>query len=502
MKLIDFFYFKCFVLYNLLIAKSCLLSNSIYFTMEILHVSAECYPYAKAGGLGDVVGALPKYQNKSGHISKVVIPMYRTKFLYENEFEVVHKGAFTMANYWLNYTIIKESTNRLGFDLYLVDIFNLLDRQKIYGYDDDTERFTAFQIAVVDWINNWNHLPDIIHAHDHHSGLIPFMIKNCVGYKKLSSIPTVFTIHNAQYQGWMSWDKSNYIPEWDKRKWGLLDWNKIINPLASAIKCASSVTTVSSGYLEELKYNANGLEKLFEYERGKCNGIVNGIDEEVWNPVTDIYLDKNYSTKDVAVGKLANKKVLCEQFGLDEAKPLIVFIGRLVSEKSADLLPQAISDALYHLEGKMNFLILGSGDHKVENALQQLNHHFVGYYNAQIGYNEKLSHQMYAGADFLLMPSRVEPCGLNQMYAMRYGTVPVVRNTGGLKDTVKDFGEKGGYGICFNDATIWDITYSIHRAVKLYNDEEPLKKIIKKIMKIDNSWQKSTARYIDLYESL
>ena len=470
--------------------------------MEIIHVSAECYPYAKAGGLGDVIGALPKYQNKLGHIAKVVVPMYRTKFLYENEFEVVHKGGFGMAHYWFNYTVIKESTNQLGFDLYLVDIFNLLDREKIYGYDDDTERFTAFQIAVVDWISKWEHMPDIIHVHDHHAALIPFMLQNCFAYSHLSSIPTVLTIHNAQYQGWMSWDKSNYLPEWDKWKWGLLEWDKTINSLASGVRCSSKVTTVSPGYLNELKYNANGLEMLFEYEKGKCVGILNGIDEEVWDPATDTYIETQYSVDDADVGKAVNKKILCDQFGLDEKKPLIIFIGRLVGEKAADLLPQAISDSLYYINSEMNFLILGNGDPIVENQLQQLNGQFMGYYNSKIGYNEKLAHQMYAGADFLLMPSRVEPCGLNQMYAMRYGTIPMVRNTGGLKDTVKDIGDDGGYGICFNQASVGDITHSVYRAVELYKDQERINEIRKQIMQIDHSWENSAGKYIGIYQTL
>jgi starch synthase len=468
--------------------------------MEIIHVSAECYPVAKAGGLGDVVGALPKYQNQIGNIAKVVMPMYRTKFLYENQFEVVHKGGFWMGHFWFDYTVIKESTNRLGFDLYLIDINGMLDREKVYGYDDDTERFTAFQIAVVDWISKWQHMPDVIHVHDHHTALIPFMMQNCYAYKHLSSMPTVLTIHNAQYQGWMSWDKINYLPDWDRWKWGLLDWNKNINPLACGIRCAAKVTTVSPGYLDELKYNANGLENLFEFEKGKCIGILNGIDEEVWDAETDTYIETQYNTEDVNAGKSANKKILCEQFGLDEKKPLIVFIGRLVGEKAADLLPQAISDSLYFIEDKMNFLILGSGDPLVESQLQQMNGHFMGYYNSQIGYNEKLAHQMYAGADFLLMPSRVEPCGLNQMYAMRYGTIPMVRNTGGLKDTVKDFGETDGYGICFNQASVGDITYSIYRAVELYKQKNRIIKIRKQIMQIDHSWENSAGRYVELYE--
>jgi starch synthase len=469
--------------------------------MEIIHVSAECYPVAKAGGLGDVVGALPKYQNKLGHNAKVIMPMYHTKFLYEHEFDVVHKGAFAMAHYWLDYTIIKEKKNVLGFELYLVDIFGLLDREKVYGYEDDITRFTAFQIAVVDWMSKWDFRPDILNVHDHQAALIPFMIQNCFAYRHLSSIKTILTIHNAQYQGWMGWDQSNFIPDWDKYKWGLLDWEKNINPLASAIKCAAKVNTVSPGYLEELRVEANGLENLFEYERGKCFGILNGIDFDVWNPETDHFIEQNFGVDSFQENKIINKRVLCTQFNLDEKKPLIVFIGRLVHEKAADLLPQAIGDSIYYMEGQMNFLVLGSGDPFVENHLNNLHSHFFGYYNSMIGYNEKLSHQMYAGADFLLMPSRVEPCGLNQMYALRYGTIPIVRRTGGLKDTVKDFGEEGGFGICFNDASVGDICYSVHRAVELFQQKEKMNQIKKQIMQIDHSWEKSAQIYINLYNS-
>ncbi len=470
--------------------------------MEIIHVSAECYPVAKAGGLGDVVGALPKYQNQLGHTAKVVMPMYRTKFLYQHEFDEIHKGSFGMGEYWFNYTIIREKTNELGFELYLVDINGLLDREAVYGYNDDTERFTAFQIAVVDWIAQWQYQPDIVHVHDHQTGLIPFMMQNCFSYRHLATIPTVLTIHNAQYQGVMGWDKSRYLPNWNTWEWGKLDWHKNINPLASAVKCVSKFTTVSQTYLEEMRSNANGLENLFEFEKGKSSGILNGIDDVVWDPATDAYLDPNYTKENTADGKMANKKVLCDMFELELDKPLFIFIGRLVHEKAADLLPQAIYDAVYHLEGKMNFLILGSGEPSVEWELENMKSQLAGYYNSKIGYNEKLSHQMYAGGDFLLMPSRVEPCGLNQMYAMRYGTVPIVRNTGGLRDTVIDYGETGGYGIRFNDATVWDITYSIHRALEMYSQPQLLKKIRQTIMELDFSWETSAVQYINLYKSL
>ena len=470
--------------------------------MEIIHISAECYPVAKAGGLGDVVGALPKYQCKAGHIAKVVMPMYRTKFLYENEWTVDFKGNANLGSWFFDFTIIKESTNKLGFDLFLVDINGLLDRQRIYGYDDDAERFTAFQIAVASWMSSWEHNPDVVHCHDHHTGLLPFMMQYCYDFKKLSSIPTVFTIHNAQYQGWMGWDKSRYIPRWDLWKRGMLDWADAINPLASAIKCATRVTTVSWSYMEELRFNSNGLEKLFEYERGKCIGILNGIDNEVWNPVNDKYLTDHYSVKKVTAGKQKNKESLCVQFSLDPEKPLFVFIGRLVGEKAAEILPDAIKTSLYYTQGAACFLVLGSGDPDVEWRFTEMIEPYKGSFNAVVGYDETLSHRMYAGADFLLMPSRVEPCGLNQMYAMRYGTVPVVRSTGGLQDTVVDMGDPEGFGIRFNHASIHDVEYSIGRGIAVYQDTAHMEKMRKWMMQIDHSWESTVDQYTQVYKSL
>lgn len=471
--------------------------------MEIVHVAAECYPVAKAGGLGDVVGALPKYQNQLGHLAKVVMPMYRTKFLLQNEWELVHEGGQYLGPKWFHYSVIREKTNKLGFDLFLVDINGLLDREKVYGYDDDTERFTSFQIAVCDWISKWQHKPDIVHVHDHHAGLIPFMMKYCYAFNHLDYIPSVLTIHNAQYQGWMDWDKSFYLPSYDNWKTGMLDWKNHINPLASAIKCAWKVNTVSYSYMEELKYNSNGLEDLFEYEKGKCTGILNGIDFDFWNPETDEFLVKNYTAENVEKGKRKNKKELCKQFGLDTDKPLFVFIGRLVGEKAADVLPDAISSSVYQHHGNCNFLILGSGEPAVESHLENVKNQLSGYVNTYIGYSEPLSHLMYAGADFLLMPSRVEPCGLNQMYALRYGTVPIVRNVGGLRDTVVDMGDWQGFGIKFDNATVWDITYSVGRAIDLYyNKKEQFDQMRNFMMGIDHSWDTSAQEYISMYQSL
>lgn len=471
--------------------------------MEIIHVSAECYPVAKAGGLGDVVGALPKYQTKADHVAKVVMPMYRTPFLYKNDWDLVHEGGQALGGQHFHYSVIKERTNKLGFDLYLIDINGLLDREKIYGYDDDTERFMSFQIAFCDWLSRWEHKPDVIHCHDHHTGMIPFMLKYCYGFNRLSDIPTVFTVHNAQYQGWMGWDKSHYIPPWDNWKAGLIEWNNAINPLAAAVKNSWKVTTVSNSYLDELKYMSNGLEKLFEYEKGKSVGILNGIDNDVWDPTRDSLIATNYDPEEVNKGKKKNKLELCGQFGLDVDKPLFVFIGRLVGEKAADLLPDAITSSIYQHHGNANFLVLGSGEPQVEQSLEHIKSQFKGYVNTYIGYSEPLSHLMYAGADFLLMPSRVEPCGLNQMYALRYGTVPLVRSTGGLKDTVTDFGDYQGFGIRFNNADVGDITYSVGRAIDLYSHKKELYNWMRHyMMNLDHSWDSSANTYLSLYESL
>ena len=470
--------------------------------MVIVHVSAECYPMAKAGGLGDVVGALPKYQSKRGDEAMVVMPMYQTPFLQQNNWEVHFKGNTNLGDWFFDYTIIEESTGKLGFNLYLVDIHGLLDRPKIYGYPDDTDRFIGFQVAVVNWLSHWESLPDIVHCHDHQAGLIPFMMKYCIDYQNLKFVKTVVSIHNAQYQGSMGWEKSLLIPRWDTWKNGLLEWNNSINSLATAVKCADKVTTVSHSYMQQLKFQSNGLEALFEYEQGKCVGILNGIDNEVWNPATDPMVSYHYTANNVVVEKKKNKKALCAKYNLDPSKPLIVFIGRLVGEKAADVLPGAIQHAMDKTNCGANFFIIGAGDTATESALNYLVQLYPGNYNTFIGYDEKIGHEAYASADFLLMPSRVEPCGLNQLYALRYGTTPIVRDTGGLHDTVVDMGDPDGFGIKFLHATEEDIVYSIERAIEVYQDKIQMNKMIQYAMNIDHSWESVVEEYKKVYQSI
>jgi starch synthase len=466
--------------------------------MQILHISAECYPIAKVGGLADVAGALPIYQNGLGVKSSVLMPFYDNKFTQNHKFKVVHSAPMKLGNASGEFKILTLVDNDLGFDLYLVHIAELLFTSYVYS-NDDTSRFLAFQIAALDWIIQLKKIPNIIHCHDHHTGLIPFMMSYSLKYKLLRRTPSVLTIHNAQYQGWFSYDKMYLIPPFDLFYAGLLDWDRTINPLASAIKCAWRVTTVSPSYMEELKVRANGLESLIRAESNKCFGILNGIDSNVWNPETDSYIVKNYSDRTVESGKKANKAWLCKEFNLDPDRPLVVFIGRLVGEKGADLFPYVFYLALKNL--KISLLLLGSGDETVQRELNAVKNGTEGIYNVYIGYDESLAHKMYAGADFLLMPSRVEPCGLNQMYSLRYGTVPIVSRVGGLRDTVIDIGD-GGFGICHDQVNVEDIYRAIERAAAYYHEMPLLKKNRKRIMKIDHSWSASAQQYINLYESL
>ena len=469
--------------------------------MEVLHLSAECYPVAKTGGLGDVVGALPKYQNALGLNAMVVMPYYERKFVQTHQLEIVFSGSSKLGYRIFDFQILKEVDNTLGFELYLVKIPNLLDRPEIYCYPDESEQFIAFQLSVLQWIIESEKKVDVFHCHDHHSGLVPFLMQHSAKFNSLKDIPSIFTIHNAQYQGWLGWEKFYYLPEVDPSDGGLLEWGDCINPLASAVKCAWKFTTVSPSYLKELSINSNRLEFLFQLEGQKGLGIINGIDVAVWNPKTDPMINHNYSVTSVKSGKQKNKEELCKDFDLDPSKPLITFIGRLVGEKGADKLAELVKEISLRNPDEFSFLVLGSGDKETENQLNHLKT-YIKNYNCYIGYDEVLSHKIYASADFILMPSRVEPCGLNQLYALKYGTIPIVRSTGGLKDTVIDFEEKEGYGIRFENVDSLEMVTALQRAITLYKDGKKVNQLRKLMMGLDFSWNKSAQEYDQLYNSL
>lgn len=476
--------------------------------IDIVHISAECYPAAKAGGLGDVAGALPKYINRLGHRASVILPHYRNPWLLQAETELLYEGRAPFGDASFAFRVNRLVNLDLGFDLFLVDIPTRYDRPGIYldpfsGYPywDEKERFFSFQIAALEWIRMSDKKPTVIHAHDHHCALVPFMTAHCHRYETLRHIPTVLTIHNGEYQGRYDMEDANLLPAFDYGKHGLLDWNGQLNALAAGIKTAWKVTTVSEGYLKELEEYCHGLETLLVQENQKTLGIINGIDTDVWNPDKDSYLNENYSLRKYKVGKQRNKTELLIQFGLQEDRPLIAFIGRLVREKGADLLPDLIRKC-FHEQIEASFLILGTGDPSLHDIFKNLQNEYIGYFDSRLEYNEGLAHQIYAGSDFILMPSRVEPCGLNQMYAMRYGTIPIVRKTGGLADSVVDISADNGYGIVFDNFNLEEATEAVRRAATLYSATAEFNKKRRAVMQLDFSWNTSARNYLDMYRSM
>ncbi|MXS70371.1 glycosyltransferase [Flavobacteriaceae bacterium W22] len=468
--------------------------------MTIFHLSTECYPVAKVGGLADVVGALPKYQNKIKDIdAKVVMPWYNKHFVYDYDFETVFDGFIHQGPNMLQVQVLKERTNVLGFELYMVKIPGLLDRENPYGYQDENFQFLAFQHGILHWLSAMKIRPDVLHCHDYHTGLVPFMMENCREFDFLKGVKTIGTIHNGEYQGMMSWEMARYMPSFDQYKWGLLDWNGLINPLASMIKCCHAFTAVSEGYLEELFVSFRGLESLVREEFSKAFGIINGIDTDVWNPQSDPMIDFNFNIKNALKIKRKNKEKLCNEYGLNPNLPLFAFIGRFATEKGADLLPDVIWRSIKQTFGGLNIIVLGSGNTYLEQQLKELDSVYSNF-ASDIGYKEYLSHKIYASADFLLMPSRVEPCGLNQMYAMRYGTVPVVSYTGGLRDTVKDI-STGGSGLNFTYPGVDDIVHAMSRGLQIYKEKTKMDELVISNMKFDFAWEKSAEKYIALYKN-
>lgn len=483
--------------------------------IQTLHISAECYPAAKTGGLGDVVGSIPKYMTNAGVLTAAVIPKYSLKWINGRDWVTVYHGAVRSDWRTIHFSVQQERDSILGFPFFVVDIPGLFDRPGIYSdpngwpYGDEVERYLVFQQAVLQWLISFPEAdrPRVLHCHDHHTGLIPFLVKYSPDYQALAGIPTVFTIHNGQYQGAFSWRNHNLLPFYYAGARGFMEWNGAVNPMASAVKCAWAVTTVSESYLFELHQNSMGLEPLFRSEWHKEHGIINGIDVQVWDPRTDKSLAAQLEgdrPEQVAEFKRRNKKVLCEWFGLPEDQPLISYIGRMVQEKGSDLLPDAYEQYI-QAGGSGSFLVLGTGESWTENQFRHLAWQYQGRVAAVIDYNEALAHQIYAGSDFLIMPSRVEPCGLNQMYAMRYGAIPIVRSIGGLKDTVPDIAEPDGRGrgIRFDQFSLSDIGYAIHRGASMWHNEPGIVALLRsRIMAVDYSWEHAIKQYFHVYRSI
>lgn len=474
---------------------------------KVLHISTECYPVAKAGGMADVVGALPKYLISEGWSPSVITPKYVLPWFDQNTFRNIYSGSFVMEGKETIFDIYKAKKNTLPFDYYCVDIPGRFDRDSIYlnefghGFQDEAERNISFQRSVLQWLNDPKAKAkyQILHCHDHQVGFIPFFTKKVSTYENLREIPVFYTIHNGAYNSRLSWSRLDLLPKFATTYRQYIEWDGHMDAGAAAMRFADYVNTVSPSYLEEMKDQVPALQFMSGKHPEKFSGILNGIDIEVWNPREDSLL-KNKLVRSIDQFKKANKaEILSELYRLNDI-PLISFIGRFAHQKGGDLLVPAIERILARF-GFVNFFILGSGDSYIEQKVQELRDKFSERVGCFIGYNESLAHKIYAASDFIAMPSRFEPCGLNQLFAMRYGALPIARETGGLKDTVVDF-ESGGLGVSFRYDSVDDLTQAMARSLYLYRDIRRFRKLRSKAMKLDYSWTQSAKTYSKIYNQL
>ena len=475
---------------------------------KLLFVSFESLPFVKTGGLADVVYALPKALDKSKFDIRVVMPMYKTIK------EKYYDGMKYLDHIYVHSGYINEEANiysyiNEGIEYLFIENDTFFYRDGIYGYSDDVCRFSFFNVAVLEMMIKMDYYPDICHEHDYHTAILPALCKlrfNAI--ESIRNIKHILTIHNLAYQG--EYDKQvlfDYLAfDYKYYENGDLRFNDHCNFMKIGIVFADFVTTVSKTYAEEIQTPeyGNNLDTILRYRAGDLYGIVNGIDVDSFNPATDKCIHHNYTTKNYITGKRENKRSLQYLLGLED-KPdtlLIGMVSRLTFQKGADIFLEAIQQILKY---DVQIAVLGTGESKHEYAfkmLEQENRHRFVYY---CGYNEELAHRMYAGLDMLLMPSLFEPCGISQLIAMRYGTLPLVRETGGLKDTVEPLNEytMSGTGFSFGPYSAHDLLKVFDYAYTQYYDyPERWKMLIKNAMKYDVSFAKSAKEYEKLYKAV
>ena len=445
--------------------------------MQVLFATVEMYPLAKVGGLGDVAGSLPVALRKMGLDIRVVMP-YHKKI--KADAEKIGEKKFDFGNV----EIYRVDVNKVP--VYLVKS-DAIAEHEVYGHEDWL-RWARFSqvVAEIDEILDFE--PDVIHCNDWMTSLVPLYSK-ITGHRR----KFVLTIHNLKHQGEFEEEKFEKLGIEERWK-DILMWNGKLNYMKAGITLADKVTTVSPTYAKEIltEEYGEGLQEVLRANSSKLVGILNGLDYSTWNPEKDEHIYVNYS-QDSIEKKSENKKVLCEEYHLDSSLPLFGMVARLVEQKGVDILIDAIRDV-----ENANFIILGTGRERFEKELEKLSE--KDNVKAIIKYDEAMAHKIYAASDFFLMPSKFEPCGLGQLIAMRYGTIPVVRKTGGLADTVKDIDE-GGWGIVFEEYSSEALKNAIMRGVELYNMVN-LKNIRKMAMKQDFSWGASAKKYQELYSSL
>ncbi len=474
--------------------------------MKVAFVASEAAPFAKTGGLGDVIGALPKALSKEGVEVSVFLPKYGDiPNHFRDQMEVVERIEVGLT--WRRQYVGIESLLHEGIQYYFIDNEFYFNRWGLYGYGDDGERFIYFSKAVLEAIKALGIKFDVIHAHDWQSAAIPLFLD--AFYKEESCFQrtkTVFTIHNLKYQGVFGQEILEDLLGVSGEYFygGALEFHGRVNLMKGALQFSDALTTVSPNYSEEIKtgFFGEGLEGVLEEQNEKLRGIVNGIDVESYNPKTDEKIVKNYNV-DHLEDKSKNKAYLQKKLHLpvDSSIPLVGLISRFVEQKGFDLIQRIMYEAL---QGKMQFVVLGSGEKRYEDFFNRLAYDFPDKVGVYIGFEESLAREIYAGSDFFLMPSLFEPCGLGQLIAMHYGTIPIVRETGGLRDTVRPYNEYTGegYGLSFTHYNAHDLLYTIRRAVEFYRKPEVIHTLRKNAMNVDVSWSKSAREYHSLYEEL
>ena len=473
---------------------------------KILFVGAEALPFAATGGLGDVLGSLPAALHRADENVdvRVVIPMYKViSEKYKQRSRLV--AEFTVQLSWRRQYCGVWAYKYGDITYYFIDNEYYFKRQSLYGSFDDGERYAYFCKAVMEMLPKIDFMPDVLHCHDWQSALCVIYLKRKYRYlEDYSAMKAVYTIHNIDYQGIYNFDILGDIfclDSWDRY---VVEYDGCINLTKGAIVCCDALTTVSPRYAEEIQteYYSSGLHHILKMNKDKIRGIINGIDTDYYNPETDKSIVKNYSL-DTIGDKVENKLALQKTFGLPERGdvPMLAMISRLASHKGFDLV-RRVADEI--LASDVQFVLLGTGEGELEDFFSGLAQRHPDKCGVMLAFDKLLAKQIYASADMFLMPSKSEPCGLAQMIASRYGTIPIVRETGGLYDTIKPYitSEGTGNGFTFKTYNAHDMLDAVRRALSLYCDKEEWSKLVANAMKMDFSWNASAKEYLKMYDEL
>lgn len=475
--------------------------------MKVLYVASEAVPFAKTGGLADVAGSLPKALKAEGVDVRVIMPKFgKIPEKFRNAMEHVYDGEIPVS--WRSKYVGLDKIEHDGVIYYFVDNEEYFRREGFYGYGDDAERFSFFCRAVLNLLPAMDFWPDVIHTNDWHSGLVNVLLKiEHQGDERYEKIRTLYTIHNLKYQGVFPKDVMSDVLglDWKYFNNGDLEFYDAVNFMKGGLIYADYISTVSKTYAKEIQYEYFGehLDGLLRSRQDTLFGIVNGIDYDVYNPSTDKNLYEGYDVTTLD-RKADNKVLLQKDFGLPISRrtPMVAMVTRLVAAKGLDLVVRMMDEILQHED--IQFVLLGTGDKEYEDWFKGLAWRFPKKVSANIYFSNQLAQRIYAASDIFLMPSNYEPCGIGQLIALRYGSVPVVRETGGLKDTIIPYDKytKQGNGFRFADYNAHEMMYALKRALSAYENYEEWKQIVENAMNSDYSWKKSAREYKALYEKL